>query len=29
MTGHMVAALAADEPLNMDMTPYRLDRFNG
>jgi D-amino-acid dehydrogenase len=29
MTGRMVAALAADEPLNMDMTPYRLDRFNG
>ncbi len=28
MTGRMVAALAAGEPLNMDMTPYRLDRFN-
>lgn len=29
MTGRMIAALAADEPLNMDITPYRLDRFNG
>ena len=29
MTGRMVAALAAGEPLNMDMTPYALDRFNG
>lgn len=27
MTGRMVAALAAGEPLNLDMTPYRLDRF--
>ncbi len=29
MTGRMVAALAAGEPLNIDMTPFRLDRFNG
>ena len=29
MTGRMLAALAAGEPLNMDMTPYRLDRFDG
>jgi D-amino-acid dehydrogenase len=29
MTGHMLAALVADEPLNTDMTPYRLDRFHG
>jgi len=28
MTGRMVAALAAGEPLNIDMTPYRLDRFD-
>ncbi|GBE42973.1 MAG TPA: FAD-dependent oxidoreductase [Rhizobiales bacterium] len=28
MTGRMVAALAAGEPLNIDMAPYRLDRFN-
>ncbi len=27
MTGRMIAALASDEPLNIDMTPYRLDRF--
>ncbi|MHA1165770.1 MAG: NAD(P)/FAD-dependent oxidoreductase, partial [Alphaproteobacteria bacterium] len=29
MTGRMVTALVADEPLNMDMTPYRFDRFSG
>lgn len=29
MTGRMVAALATDEPLNIDMKPYRLDRFGG
>lgn len=29
MTGRMLAALVAKAPLNMDMTPYRLDRFNG
>jgi D-amino-acid dehydrogenase len=28
MTGRMLAALVAQEPLNVDMTPYRLDRFN-
>ena len=28
MTGRMLAALVAKAPLNMDMTPYRLDRFN-
>lgn len=28
MTGRMVAALAANEPLNVNMEPYRLDRFN-
>ncbi len=28
MTGRMIAALAADEPLNIDMTPYRVDRFS-
>lgn len=27
MTGRMIAALASDEPLNLDMTPYRIDRF--
>jgi len=27
MTGRMVTALVAEEPLNIDMTPYRLDRF--
>jgi D-amino-acid dehydrogenase len=27
MTGRMVAALATDERLNVDMTPYRADRF--
>ncbi len=27
MTGRMVAALAADEPLNLDLKPFRLDRF--
>ena len=29
MTGRMLAALVAGEPLNMNMTPYRLDRFDG
>lgn len=29
MTGRMLAALVAEEPLNIDMAPYRLDRFNG
>jgi D-amino-acid dehydrogenase len=29
MTGRMLAALVAGEPLNVDMTPYRLDRFHG
>ncbi|MDE0812196.1 MAG: FAD-binding oxidoreductase, partial [Alphaproteobacteria bacterium] len=29
MTGRMVAALASAEPLNVDMTPYRIDRFGG
>jgi D-amino-acid dehydrogenase len=29
MTGRMIAALAAGVPLNIDLTPYRLDRFNG
>jgi hypothetical protein len=24
----MVAALVANEPLNVNMEPYRLDRFN-
>jgi D-amino-acid dehydrogenase len=28
MTGRMVAALAANEPLNVNMEPFRLDRFN-
>jgi len=28
MTGRMLAALIADEPLNLDMAPYRLDRFS-
>ncbi len=27
MTGRIVAALAAGEPLNMDISPYRADRF--
>jgi D-amino-acid dehydrogenase len=27
MTARMLAGLAAGEPLNMDMSPYRLDRF--
>ena len=27
MTGRMIAALASGEPLNIDMTPYRIDRF--
>jgi D-amino-acid dehydrogenase len=27
MTGRMLAALVAEEPLNVDMAPYRLDRF--
>lgn len=27
MTGRMLAALVSAEPLNVDMTPYRLDRF--
>lgn len=27
MTGRMLASLVADEPLNIDMSPYRLDRF--
>ena len=29
MTGRMITALVADEPLNIDMAPYRLDRFSG
>lgn len=29
MTGRMLAALVAGEPLNVDMTAYRLDRFDG
>lgn len=29
MTGRMLAALVTGEPLNMDMAPYRLDRFGG
>jgi len=28
MTGRMLAALVAKEPLNVDMTPYRLNRFD-
>jgi D-amino-acid dehydrogenase len=28
MTGRMITALVANEPLNIDMSPYRLDRFN-
>ncbi len=28
MTGRMLAALVSGEPLNMDMAPYRLDRFS-
>jgi D-amino-acid dehydrogenase len=28
MTGRMLAALVSKEPLNVDMTPYRLNRFN-
>ena len=28
MTARMIAALVSNEPLNIDMTPYRLDRFN-
>jgi D-amino-acid dehydrogenase len=28
MTGRMLAALVAEEPLNVDMTPYRLNRFS-
>ncbi len=27
MTGRMLAALVAEEPLNVDMAPYRLNRF--
>lgn len=27
MTGRMIAALAAGEPLNVDMAPYRINRF--
>jgi D-amino-acid dehydrogenase len=27
MTARMLAGLVADEPLNVDMSPYRLDRF--
>jgi D-amino-acid dehydrogenase len=27
MTGRMIAALASGEPLNIDMKPYRIDRF--
>ena len=27
MTGRMIAGLASNQPLNIDMTPYRLDRF--
>lgn len=29
MTGRMLAALVTQEPLNVDMAPYRLDRFSG
>ena len=29
MTGRMLAAMVAEERLNTDMTPYRLDRFGG
>jgi D-amino-acid dehydrogenase len=28
MTGRMLASLIADEPLNVEMSPYRLDRFD-
>ena len=28
MTGRMLAALVSKEPLNVDMTPYRLNRFD-
>ena len=28
MTGRMLAALVSNEPLNVDMTPYRLNRFS-
>ena len=28
MTARMLAGLAAEEPLNIDMSPYRLDRFD-
>lgn len=27
MTGRMIAAMAANEPLNIDMAPYKIDRF--
>ena len=27
MTGRMIAALATKEPINIDMAPYRIDRF--
>jgi len=27
MTGRMIAALAVGEHMNIDMAPYRLDRF--
>ena len=27
MTGRMIAAIATKEPLNIDMAPYRIDRF--
>lgn len=29
MTGRMLAALVTGEPLNVNMAPYRLDRFSG
>ena len=29
MTGRMLAALVSAEPLNVEMAPYRLDRFSG
>jgi D-amino-acid dehydrogenase len=29
MTGRMIAAMASGEPLNIDMKPYRIDRFGG
>ncbi len=29
MTGRMVSSLVAEEPLNIDMKPYRIDRFGG